>query len=239
MQRYFADIIDGFVTLNDEDIFHCVKVMRYQEGQQIEVVASEQLFLAEITSIKPFRCKVIKKIKENNELKNDIVLIFAPIKGDRFDFVLQKATELGVEEIVLLDTSRTVKEVTKANLSLKLERYQKILKEAAEQSKRTRIPLLYRAIKINELDDIKAEIKLIAYEGAKGKTTSFNKELKKIKEGDRIAIVVGPEGGFSDEEIETANRLGYKNISLGKRILRAETASIYALSVIGSYLERK
>ena len=91
---------------------------------------------------------------------------------------------------------------------------------------------------INDLSRLNATIKLVAYEEMAGDTSSFINELNKIKENDSIIIAIGPEGGFSEKEVSFLNSLGYVNISLGKRILRAETASIYALSVIGAYLEK-
>ena len=80
---------------------------------------------------------------------------------------------------------------------------------------------------------------MIAYEGMEGSTESFNKVLGSIKPKQKVAILIGPEGGFSDKEVEIATKNKYKKVSLGRRILRAETASIYALSVISNYLERK
>ena len=239
MQRYFADILDGDANLDDEQIFHITRVMRQREGENFELVAHDQLYLMEITSIKPFRAIVKKKLKEDNELKNDVVLIAAPLKGDKFDFMIQKATELGVEEIVLLNTTRTIAKISSLSKDFKLERYRKIIKEAAEQSKRTRLPLLRMCINLNELDLVKADRKLIAYENESGASNSFINELKKIKTNDRIAIIIGPEGGFEEKEVETAKEHGYVPVSLGKRILRAETASLYALSVIGNYLDKK
>ena len=239
MQRYFADIIDGYAKLDEDQVFHITRVMRQREGENFELVAHDQLYLMEITSIKPFRAIVKSKIKENNELKNDVVLIAAPLKGDKFDFMIQKATELGVEEIVLLNTVRTVAKISNLSKDFKLDRYRRIIKEAAEQSKRTRLPVLRHCINLNELKMIKADIKLIAYEEEAGYSDSFNKELKKIKAKDRIAIIIGPEGGFEPGVVETAKQNGYVPISLGKRILRAETASLYALSVIGNYLDKK
>lgn len=239
MQRYFARTVGERVILNDDDVFHLTRVMRARRGDNIEVVSDGMVYLAEVQSLRPLEIILVKRIRENNELSNDVILIASLIKGEKMDLVLQKATELGVSEIVLLQSERSVVKIKKDDKDVKFARFNKILKEAAEQSRRSKIPALYRLIDIANLRTIEADVRLIAYEGMEGNTESFNKVLQNIKSKDKIAIIIGPEGGFSEKEIDIATRLGYKKISLGRRILRAETASFYALSVISNYLERK
>ncbi len=240
MQRYFGQIITDQVLLGDDDIFHLTKVMRARVGDEIEVVSNEKVFLCKVSQLKPhIEIDVVRQIKENHELKNHVILIAALIKGEKMDFVLQKATELGVGEIILLQTERTIVKIKPAEKDLKLERYRRILKEAAEQCKRTKIPMLYRVIDMKQLGDVDAQVKMIAYEEESGATESFNSIIRSIKDKQKVAIVVGPEGGFSEHEVDMAVAAGYKRVSLGKRILRAETASFYALSVISNHLERK
>lgn len=238
MERFFAHIVSNYVVLEDEDAHHLVKVMRARSGDNIEVVCDERLFLCKIESIKPLKIKVVKNIDENHELPNDVVLIASVLKGPKMEFVLQKATELGAEEIVLLESERTIARVRLTERAFKLERYSRILKEACQQCKRTRIPLLYQYIDIKEIDKVRADIKLVAYEEVAGSTSKFHKQLERIKPGQRIAILIGPEGGFSKDEIDFLKSHGYKCVSLGRRILRAETASLNALSVIANYLEK-
>ena len=239
MQRYFGQIITNQVLLGDDDIFHLTKVMRARVGDQIEVVSNEMVFLCQVNKVKPLEIDVIKQIKENHELKNQVILMAAMIKGEKMDFLLQKATELGVGEIILLQTERTIVKIKPAEKDLKLERYRRILKEAAEQCKRTRIPMLYRVLDMNHIKDVDAQVRMIAYEEESGATESFNSIVRSIKDKQKVAIIVGPEGGFSRNEVDIAIEAGYKPVSLGKRILRAETASFYALSVIANHLERK
>ena len=239
MQRYFGRKVGDSIILNDDDIFHLLKVMRSRVGEQIEVVADERVFLSEIVSVKPLRINAIERIKEDNELPNHIILVAALLKGDKLDFVLQKATELGVGEVVLLTTERTIVKIKSHQSDLKLGRYQKILYEAACQSKRERIPYINSIINFSRIKDIRADVKLIAYEGIKGSSSSLNKKINSIKPKKKVAIIIGPEGGFSEDEIEYAKDCGFTPVSLGNRILRAETASIYALSVIANKLEDK
>ena len=239
MQRYFGRIVDNKAVLEDDDIFHILKVMRMRKGEHIEVVSDERLYECELTSIKPIDITVIKSIKEANELTSDVILVAALLKGDKMDFVVQKATELGVQEIVFLITKRTIVKVKKFGKDFKFDRYRRIAKEASEQSKRVRLPVLTRVLPISRIREVKAEVKAVAYEGVSGSTKSFNEKIKDLAKGKRLAIVIGPEGGFEEDEIEFLNDRGYTSVSFGKRILRAETASLYALSVISNYLERK
>ena len=239
MQRYFGKIIGRQVLLEDDDIFHLTRVMRAKVGEKIEVVNEGVVYIAQINRFKPLEIDVIRRLKENNELPNNIILIASLLKGEKMDLVLQKATELGVSEVVLMQTERTIVKFKKDEKELKLERFNKILKEAAEQSRRSVIPHLYRVIDFNHLNDVEADIKMIAYEGEEGPTNSFNKVIDSIKPGKKVAILIGPEGGFSEHEVDIATAYGYKKISLGKRILRAETAAFYALSVIANQLEKK
>lgn len=237
MQRYFGRIIGRQVLLSDDDIHHLTHVMRCKVGDQIEIVNDGLLYLAEVVHFRPLEINVVRKLRENNELPCKVILIASLIKGEKMDFVLQKATELGVTEIVLMETKRTIVKFKRDDKNVKLTRFRKILKEAAEQSRRTVIPRLDNVFRFNNLKDVEADVKIIAYEGEEGPTNSLNKIVDNIKTGQTIAVLIGPEGGFDEDEVEYAQRLKYKKVSLGRRILRAETASIYALSVIANKLE--
>ena len=239
MQRYFGRKLKSNIILQDDDVFHLTKVMRARRGEEIEVVADEKTYLCEITSLKPLTIVTKKLLKENNELPNYIILVAALLKGEKMDFVLQKSVELGVSEIVLLTTSRTIIRPKSHQNDLRLGRYQKILKEAACQSKRNRIPYINKIIDFSQIDEIEANLKLIAYEGLKGSSATLNKKIAGLKPGKRLTIIIGPEGGFSEAEVQYAKNCGYTSVGLGNRILRAETASIYALSVIANRLEDK
>lgn len=239
MQRYFGKIVGKQVLLEDDDIFHLTRVMRAKVGEQIQVVNDGNVFLCQVNRFKPLEIDVVRKLNENNELPNRVILLACLVKGEKMDLVLQKATELGADEIVLVQTSRTVVKIKNEEKDAKIERFNKILKEAAEQSKRCKVPTLDHIIKYDQIKDIEADVKMIAYEGEEGSSSSFRKIVETIKPKQSVAILIGPEGGFDEKEVNYATDLGYKKISLGRRILRAETAAFYALSVIGNYLERK
>lgn len=236
MQRYFGAVKQGQISLCEDDIFHLTRVMRAKPGTEIEVVSDGKVLLCKTVSFNPLKIELVRELNENNELPNKVILVASLIKGERMDLVLQKATELGVSEIVLLETERTIVKIKDES---KLNRFRKILKEASEQSKRLVIPTLEKVISINELKEINADVKLLAFEGEKGTSKSFVNQIQNVKPNESIAVVIGPEGGFSEKEVAKMNELGYTSVGLGKRILRAETASFYTLSVIGSILEGK
>lgn len=237
MQRYFGEVLEGRAILSEDDAFHLCKVMRAKVGMEVEIVCNGRVFLSRVEKAKPLFIKVQKELKENHELPSTIILLFAPLKGDKTELVLQKATELGVSEIVLLNTSRTIVRFRKDDIPDKLIRYQKILKEAAEQSHRSHIPLISYMESMAKLSSIKAHHKMIAYEQLSGATFELLNLAKQVKKDERVALIIGPEGGFSNDEVDDAKESGYVPISLGSRILRAETASIYAVSVLASILE--
>lgn len=236
MQRYFASIINKDVILKEDDVFHLTKVMRMKNGDHIEVVdETAKAYLAKIESINPLHIVIVEPILKNNELKKEVTLFFALAKSDKNEFVIQKATELGASHIVLFQGQRSIVKFSNEDFNKKLPRYMSIAKEASEQCHREKIPQISF---VSNLKDIKlSDLNLFAYELDAGNTDSFTSLLKK-DDYSSISIIIGPEGGFSEKEASVLNELGFKNISLGKRILRCETAAVYALSVISCYLEK-
>lgn len=238
MQRYFANVYQGMATLPEGDIFHIVSVMRMRPGEKFEVASSDGIYIAEITSTHPFTAKIVSHLDENHELPNAITLFYALAKGEKTDLVIQKATELGVSEIVGLISERTIVRLDDDDKVKKLSRYAKIIKEAGEQSHRGKLPKFDSIVDFKAIKNRHFDYMFIAYEGVAGGTGSFYETLKDIPAGKSIAIVIGAEGGFSPDEIHYANEAGYQSVALGKRILRSETAVFYALSAIGFLLER-
>jgi 16S rRNA (uracil1498-N3)-methyltransferase len=235
MQRYFANLEGEYVSLEKGDIHHLLHVMRARLGDQIEVVTSQKLFHARVESLSPLLIKIIDSIEQKTELPFDVTLIFPLAKGDKVELVLQKATELGVKNIVLVSTRYCVVKIDQSSFEKKKERYLKILKEASEQSRRLAIPNLYGVVDISHLPSFAfSKQNYVAYE----KLSDHGVIFPFLKEKSSITYFVGPEGGFSEEEIDILVKQGFTPISLGGRILRCETAAIYGLSVIGYYLEK-
>ncbi|NLN80214.1 MAG: 16S rRNA (uracil(1498)-N(3))-methyltransferase [Erysipelotrichia bacterium] len=239
MQRYFARLDYGLVILEEDDLFHLHQVMRLKVGDEIEVVIENKLYLAKIFSIKPSEIKIIKELDVSSEPNHHVTLMFSPLKGQKTELVLQKATELGVSEIILVVSQRTIVRYKQNDLAKKIIRYQKIIKEASEQSKRLTIPKIKYYCDFDKALNITADLKLIANEELVGPTNSFNELIVQLKKDQKIALLIGPEGGFTKEEVVLAYNQSFLGISLGQRILRAETAALYALSVIINKLEYK
>ena len=237
MQRYFANIDKNFnVCFSKEDEHHILHVMRMKNNDEIEVVDNEKVYLCRIDKTNPLVVSVIHEINSDVEINEDITLLFALTKGDKTDLVLQKATELGVKKVALITSERTVVSYDNKDIDKKITRFSKIMKEASEQSHRVVVPELLGIFNLKNLPkEVFSDINYVAYEKDASKTDEMFEGLTK---GKSISILVGPEGGFSEQEINNLTNQGFIRTSLGKRILRAETAAIYALSVLGYLLER-
>ena len=237
MQRYFASFLDSeHIKLSDDDVHHLLHVMRMRKNDELEAVIDQRLYLCRIESTNPLSIYLVHEMKSDVEINENITLLFALSKGDKNDLVLQKATELGAKRIALIQTERSVVKYEEKDLAKKQARYEKILKEASEQSHRLIVPEFLGIFNIKKLpEELFSDLNYVAYEKDASETSQMFNGLQKNKS---ITVLVGPEGGFSEEEISLLTSLGFIRTSLGKRILRAETAAIYALSVIGYLLEK-
>lgn len=237
MQRYFIEekYIDGLdIYIDDYNHKHMQRVMRYHNGDTVVcLLPNHEAYIYEIIDIEKGHLHQKDMILEDHELDVDVILIYGLPKNDKFEMVLQKATELGVKTIVPFLSKRSIIKTDTKTFEKKRERYQKILKEASEQSYRQIIPELKPLIKIDKLDQYLGDINLVAYEESskQGEHLAFHQAL--LQEYSTITIIVGPEGGFDQDEIDTMKSMGIVECSLGKRILRSETAPLYMLSVIG------
>lgn len=238
MQRYFAKINKDYsVSFDANDEHHILHVMRMKKGDEIEVVVNQLLFLCRLDEANPLKVSVIHEIANDVEISEDVTLLFALTKGDKTDLVLQKATELGVKKVALIQSERTVVKYEAKDLEKKCQRFQKIMKEASEQSHRVIVPELLGIYNLKSLPkEVFSDLNYVAYEKDASKV---NESFEGLTKGKSVSILIGPEGGFSEQEIDNLTKLGFIRTSLGKRILRAETAAIYALSVIGYLLENE
>lgn len=225
MQQYFVKekLNLGDIVSLDEDIkYHLVKVLRKDSSYTFRIVdADGKVFHANL--VNNDSCKLVEEVNENNELDCDITCILSLIKNDKFELTIQKLVELGVKRIVPYQACRSV---IKVKDNKKIERLKKIVLEACEQSHRNIIPEVCEVASIKDLEKYKSTCNYICYES--------DNNIADIKPCDSITYIIGPEGGFEDNEYKTICSLGYESISLGKRILRAETAAIYMTSVIVS-----
>lgn len=223
MQQYFVDRklkVGDNILLREDIIYHLTKVLR-NTNKTFRLADTEgSIFLCNLINNK--EAIVNELLDENNELDCDITVILALYKSDKFELTIQKLTELGVKIIIPYNAVRSVVKETKADK--KLERYKKIAMEAAEQSHRNFVPEILSAINLEDIEKYKSDLNFVAYE------KEDNSEL--TLKAKSITYIIGPEGGFTEKEISKLIELGFTSISLGKRILRAETAAIYLTSII-------
>ena len=219
MQRYFSNLLsNNEYLLSKDDEYHIKKVMRMNIGDRIEIVDNKKVFICEIKSLDPVKAMVIESVNEDNENEKKIILVQSLVNETKMDYVLQKCTELGANEFYgYKATNSVVKENGKSNK--KIERWQKIVKEASEQSKRNIIPIVNNIVDIKELCAIKADVKLLLT--VQETTKNIKNILKDLKKYDTLMLVIGPEGGFTKIEEETLIKNGFISTSLGKRVLRS------------------
>lgn len=238
MQRYFVPSLDANqIFLSEDDIFHITKVMRMHVGERISAVYNEEVYLGEIVSLKPLVVKNLGLDDEiNRELDKEVTLFFPLAKGDKIDFIIQKATELGVSKIVLIKTEHCIVKMSDEDLKNKINnRYYRIAKEASEQSLRRKIPQILGVYDIKKIpSNLLADINYVCYEKDAYKKSS----LDDIDNSSSVSILVGPEGGLSEKEVEILIDQDFKTMSLGKRILRVETAALAALAIIDRKIEQ-
>ena len=238
MQRYFASKNSKHeIIIANDDIFHITKVMRMKKGDCFELNLDGDIYLCSVKETSPFSYEILEKKEENHEIHGYIRLLYCIPKGEKIDLVIQKAVELGVNEIVLINSERSIAKITDENKEKKLLRFSKIIKEAAEQSKRTVLPILKDVISFKNIKDYPSVLSLIAYENTKMTLDDLEIELKNSA-NKTVNVIVGAEGGLSKDEVNYAISLNYKEISLGKRILRSETACFYILSLLSFYMDR-
>lgn len=235
MQRYFVDKQQNDYYLLQEDMHHFVKVMRGKINDKVTCIYKGNVFLAKVVDLTSGLLCFIENIETDIELDVDVTLIYALTKGEKFDLVIQKATELGVRTIVPVVTKRCVVKIDVDKFEKKRVRYQKIAKEACQQCYRTLIPSVEPLCNLDTIKPYLSDYNLVAYEeiAKENNHGKLYEVVSKLQKGQSITIIVGSEGGFEQNEIDQLVEQGVEVCSLGKRILRSETAPLYMLSVIG------
>lgn len=232
MQRYFSKKIENNrFTLTEEDTYHITKVMRMVKDDKIEVVYQENTYICKIVSSSPLvEAEIVEEIKNNQELKTQVTIVQSLVKEQKMDYILQKTTELGVDKIIPYCASRSVIKINEKK-DKKVERWKSILKEAAEQSKRIKIPEITNPINLSNLVKLSDyDIKFLCT--VNESSQNLKKVLSNMVSGAKILFVIGPEGGFTPEEEKVMMENGFLSISLGNSVLRTETASTFIMSVV-------
>jgi len=241
MPKYFIDtnqIENDKIKIIGEDVKHISQVLRAKTGDEIFVCDSKTK-LNYIVSIEEISkqyilCNIEDTITSYVEPKHEITIFQGLPKFDKMEYIIQKTTELGVKKVLPLEMTRCVVKLDEVSQNKKIDRWRKIALSAAKQSGRDFIPDIETKINVKKLCEIidDFDVVLVAYE--KEEDITLKQELKKLDSNKplKIGIVIGPEGGIEQSEIETLKQAGAKTITLGKRILRTETASIVILSNI-------
>ncbi|QFF99486.1 16S rRNA (uracil(1498)-N(3))-methyltransferase [Psychrobacillus glaciei] len=241
MQRYFTnEQIDenNNITITGDDAHHIIQVMRMSPGDEVYVVAENSTYTMTIVegSAKSVLLKAEEKLEQTNEMPLIVSIVCGLPKGDKLELITQKATELGMHTLYPFEAKRSIVKWDKQKNEKKIVRLQKIAKEAAEQSHRSSIPNIHTPISLKELLEIGTtyDVKFVAdEEDAKLEhRQKFAEQLKKVHDKKSILIVFGPEGGLDRSEIKSLLENDFQPISLGPRILRTETAPLYALAAI-------
>ena len=226
--------------IEGSDVNHIANVLRMKPEEELLIsVKGDWDYLCKIVDIETDRVnlKVLESM-EQRELPVNITLLQGIPKSDKLEMIIQKAVELGVSEIIPVKTKRVVVKIDEKKVDTKVNRWNAIAESAAKQSKRSIIPKVYEPMSIDNALEIVKDfgVKLIPYENADGidKTRRILDNMDKTK---NIAVFIGPEGGFEESEVERIKNSGFEVITLGKRILRTETAGLALLSNIMIRLE--
>lgn len=245
MYQFFVDpenIQGKKVIITGSDVNHIKNVLRMQPGEELNISNGEDG--------KEYRCAIsqlgedeieceLRFIKEDGvELPSKIYLFQGLPKSDKMELVIQKAVELGVYEVIPVAMSRSIVKLDNKKASARVSRWQEIARAAAKQSKRAIIPQVHELLSFKQAIDYAREldVKLIPYEMAEGMSKT-REIISNISPGQTVGFIIGPEGGIDDKELDMAITAGFESITLGKRILRTETAGLTVLSILMYNLE--
>ncbi len=244
MQQFFADpswCRDGKIILEGSDVNHIKNVLRMKPGEDVRISdGTGRIYLCSIDAYEEGKAvlDILKEQDSDTELPSEIILFQGLPKGDKMDWIVQKAVELGVHAVVPFSAKRSIVKLDEKKAKKKQERWQAIAKGAAEQSGRSLIPEVRPVTTFTGALDTASDmdIVLIPYELEEGmdKTARI---IENIAPGQSVGIFIGPEGGFETEEVVLAKKYGAEPVTLGKRILRTETAGLTVLSILMYHLE--
>ena len=250
MPKFFVkeeQIKDNEIIIIGQDVKHIKKVLRAKIGDELQICNSQngENFLCEIQDLEneDITCKIKEKIQEKVESNIEVTIFQGLPKADKMEYIIQKSVELGVSNITPVEMKRCVVKLDGKDKIKKIERWQKISEVAAKQCGRDIIPQINNVINIQNICNLISEydILLVAYENEKGNT--LKEQIEKLKKQNnseskiKIGIVIGPEGGLEENDVNKLKENGAQIITLGKRILRTETVALNILSIIMYELE--
>ena len=252
MPKFFVkeeQIQENQIIILGQDVNHIKKVLRAKIGDELQICNSQngENFLCEIDNLEEEKiiCQIKEKIQEQVESNIEVTIFQGLPKADKMEYIIQKSVELGVYDITPVEMKRCVVKLNEKDKSKKIERWQKISEVAAKQCGRDIIPQINNIINIKNICNLIQEydMVLVAYENEEKNT--LKEQLENIKKQNnskskvKIGIIIGPEGGLEEKDVETLKENGAKVITLGKRILRTETVALNVLSIIMYELENE
>jgi 16S rRNA (uracil1498-N3)-methyltransferase len=232
-RRFFVDAVHrGYAQIAGQDAHHLTRVLRVEAGQKFEISDNRNVYLAEVESArKDLVSFVIVEQIATVEPVVRVALFASLIKFERFEWLLEKATELGVEQVTPVEAERSEKGLEQA-AGKRLARWRRIAREASEQSRRDRLPEIGAPAGLADALQTGADYRYVLEETDAKPILSVLPSVR--RSADRVALLVGPEGGWTDRERAEIAAAGWIAVSLGNEILRAETAAIAALAIINA-----
>jgi 16S rRNA (uracil1498-N3)-methyltransferase len=236
MVRFFVDskeMDSDFLVLSGENAAHA-KVLRLKSGEQVLVCDGKgRECICTVSDVSPGQISLVVQSRQESETeaKVHVSVYMAYPKADKLEHVIQKATELGAARIIAFPSARCVSKPDEKSLGKKLERWKKIASSAAEQSGRGVVPevILLGSYKEALSHAVQADLAILFYENERAQTLRMALEQKPAR---FISLLTGPEGGLEEREVQMANEAGLQICTLGRRILRCETAPLCALSAV-------
>ena len=236
-RRFFVDrISNGRAEIAGDDALHLTRVLRVEPGQRYEISDNRQVYLAEVELAR--KQQVVFQTLERIFVPEPIlrVHLFASlIKFERFEWMLEKSAELGVEAITPVETARSEKGLERA-AQKRMERWRRILREASEQARRARLPEIEDPAPLRQVLDEPAQYRYVLEEAEDAAPIAASLPPNLVA-GDALSVLAGPEGGWTGEERTAFAGSGWKPVSLGRSILRSETAAIAALAIFNAAWE--
>jgi 16S rRNA (uracil1498-N3)-methyltransferase len=232
-RRFFVDEIRrGTAELSGQDAEHLVRVLRVEAGQVFEISDDRDVYLAEVETARKSSVsfRVLEKLPSGPDAVH-IAVLAALIKFERFEWLVEKATELGAAVIQPIDTTRTERGLAEASRK-RSARWERIAREASEQSRRARLPDILPVTGFQAALEAKADVRLLLDEDRETAAPILSVLPSERVPEARVALLLGPEGGWTSEERQKAMAAGWSPCSLGSTILRAETAALSAVAII-------
>jgi 16S rRNA (uracil1498-N3)-methyltransferase len=232
-RRFFVDSIKrGHAQIIGQDAHHLSRVLRVEPGQKFEISDNHNLYLAEVeTARKDLISFAVVSQMEAGTAALHTLLFAALTKFERFEWMLEMATELGVEKVIPVETGRSEKGL-EAAAGKRLVRWQRIAREASEQSRRVHLPTIEQPIRFEDALTGGSGYRLGLVEAGGRPILSVLPEVRSSE--DQVSILVGPEGGWTDREFAAISSSGWQAASLGGNILRAETAAVACLAIVNA-----